>query len=100
MTAIDPRLTESADLLEGPSTLWVGRTLYAIERREGTGPHGVWYVLTGPRGATYGLLPHVTQRTPGILTLMVLSSSWRVPTWAQGLVFVAKDDGRTVGWFR
>jgi hypothetical protein len=68
-------------------TLLIDGAPYAVQRNPG-GTHGVWFLLTGPRGAVCGLMPYLDQPSPGVLHLTVITDGKRTPSWAAGKSFL------------
>jgi hypothetical protein len=69
------------------ATLTIGTTTYAVKVFDAFGDHR-GFILTGPRGAEYTVMPYVDQPSPGVLHLYIVNRSWRTPSWAQGLTFL------------
>jgi len=91
--SVPPMLSETTLDDAGHGTLMVGATPYQVQRIPGA---TTGYLMTGPRGATYGLLPYVKQRYPGVRTFFLVNANPRRaftgPRWAQGLTFVVVAD--------
>jgi hypothetical protein len=85
-----PPMTSETDLSEQRTgRLAIDGVWYAVQRNATTSGKE-WFLLTGPRGAVYALVPYMKQPTPGVAHLCAIAEgSRRDPRWAAGKTFLS-----------
>lgn len=71
------------------AVLDIGGARYTVQRNvSGPATHGVWFLLTGPRGAVSALMPYIEQPSPGVLHLIAMTTGRSAPHYAAGKTFL------------